>query len=502
MKSKSPPPSFSLARRWTISLNVFLSVLALIAVVTMANYLGARHYRRIPISNFAQNELSPQTKRILQSVTNNIHVIVYYDRQDTSSLYDMVNDLLQEYKFANGRIGVETVDYTRDPAGAQLVKLKYKLSGPTDKNIVIFDCNGRYKIVHERELSDLDLEPLMSGKSREVRRSSFKGELLFTSAIYSITSARSLKAYFLTGHGEHVVEGRDGTDSQMGFSKFAGILKDNNVEWSVFSTLGTNDIPSDCSLLIIAGPRHRLSEPELERIQAYLNNGGRALVMFNIFSATRDIGLERVLGEWGVLVGRDAARDIAHSVDGNDLRISDFSTHPITAPLVNSSLHVMLPRSLRKSDRVATKAGAPVVTEVVFTSSSATLNTDFDKNGIPMPSPGDLRTNISIAVAVEKGKLPGLTSERGTTRMVAVGDSIFLGNNMLDSAANRDFATLAINWLLDRSELLGSLAAKPIPEFRLIMTKSQVTAARLMLLLGMPGTVLLLGAIVWVQRRH
>jgi len=98
LKSQSLPPSFSLARRWTISLNVFLSVLALIAVVAMANYLGARHYRRIPISNFAQNELSSQTKRILQSVTNNIHVIIYYDRQDTSSLYDMVNDLLQEYK--------------------------------------------------------------------------------------------------------------------------------------------------------------------------------------------------------------------------------------------------------------------------------------------------------------------------------------------------------------------------------------------------------------------
>ena len=157
-----------MARRWTLSLNVLLSILAVLALVTMVNYLAARHFHRIPISELARMELSGQTRRILQSVTNNVKVTIYYDRTD--DLYEMVNGLLKEYKFANGRVGVETVDYVKDPAAAQRVKAQYQLASD-QKNVVIFECNGSKKIVYEKELSDLDLEPVISGKSREVRRS-------------------------------------------------------------------------------------------------------------------------------------------------------------------------------------------------------------------------------------------------------------------------------------------------------------------------------------------
>ena len=45
-------------------------------------------------------------------------------------------------------------------------------------------------------------------------------------------------------------------------------------------------------------------------------------------------------------------------------------------------------------------------------------------------------------VAVEKGAIKDVITERGSTRMVVVGDSLFLGNHQIDSAANRDFAAL------------------------------------------------------------
>jgi hypothetical protein len=161
-----PKPSFSMARRWTLSLNVLLSILAVVALVAMVNYLAARHFHRIPVSQFARMELSGQTRRILQSVTNNVKVTIYYDRTD--DLYEMVNGLLKEYKFANGRVGVETVDYVKDPAAAQRVKAQYKLASE-QKNVVIFECNGNRKIVYEKELSDLD--PRTADQRQEQRSS-------------------------------------------------------------------------------------------------------------------------------------------------------------------------------------------------------------------------------------------------------------------------------------------------------------------------------------------
>ena len=45
--SEAPhPPSFSATRRLGIGLNVILSGLAVLALVVMANYLAARHFRR------------------------------------------------------------------------------------------------------------------------------------------------------------------------------------------------------------------------------------------------------------------------------------------------------------------------------------------------------------------------------------------------------------------------------------------------------------------------
>ncbi|HEY3148683.1 MAG TPA: hypothetical protein VGJ75_20145, partial [Dongiaceae bacterium] len=93
-----------------------------------------------------------------------------------------------------------------------------------------------------------------------------------------------------------------------------------------------------------------------------------------------------------------------------------------------------------------------------------------------------------------------VTAERGTTRMVVVGESVFLGNQMIDSAANREFAAHTVNWLLDRSYLLA-VPPKPIREFKLAMTESQLAATQWILLAGIPGFVLLMGLAVWVRRR-
>ena len=107
-----------------------------------------------------------------------------------------------------------------------------------------------------------------------------------------------------------------------------------------------------------------------------------------------------------------------------------------------------------------------------------------------------------MAVAVEKGAIQGLQAHRGATRMVIVGDSIFLGNGVIDRYRNRDFAQLAVNWLLDRSHLRGGIGPRPLKEYTLVMTQAQMTAVRGTLLGGIPGGILLLGLIVWWRRRH
>ena len=72
---------------------------------------------------------------------------------------------------------------------------------------------------------------------------------------------------------------------------------------------------------------------------------------------------------------------------------------------------------------------------------------------------------------------------------------------MIDSYANSDFARLAVNWLLDRPQFLEGIGPKPFTEFRIAMTKTQLRGVRWILLAAMPGTILLLGGLVWLRRR-
>ena len=490
-----PSPSFSAGRKWVSTLNVLLSVGALLAIILMVNYLGARHFTRGSLSQSAPLELSALTLRVLESVTNRLRVTVFFDKSDP--LYESVLALLREYRYANNNVAVQTVDYLRDPA-ADLIKSKYKLTQLADKNLVIFEYNDRTKFVQYNELSTLDIDSLVAGRSKEIRRTHFKGELMFTSAIFSLVSARPLQAYFLQNHKEHAP---DSDDDSFGFSKFAALLKRNNVDWEGLNLAAQSGIPENCDLLIIAGPSVPLLPEELAKIGQYLQSGGRLLLLFNYFGLGKNPGLAGLLSKWGVLAGENVVLDPTQTSNREDLLLTQFGLHPIVKPMVGSVVHINLPRSVQPDPLAAPAAGAPEAIGLLYTSQSGTLITDIRK-GIPYAHPGsDVVTNVCVGVAVEKGRIRDVTPDRGTTRMVVLGDSTFLSNRMIDSVGNSDFGALAVNWLLDRSELLGSLPPKPISEYRTTLSSSQMTTVRLVMMVAMPGAVLLLGTLVWIRRR-
>jgi ABC-type uncharacterized transport system involved in gliding motility auxiliary subunit len=488
-----PKPSFSPYRKWGIGLHVVLLVLVVLSVLVMVNYLSRDYFLRFHMSTRTQIELSPRTVGLLQSLTNRVKVTLYYDTEDDESLYSTVSDLLGEYRLVNPRITVQTVDYLRYPGLAQQIKAKYKLSAATDKNLVIFDCEDRVKTVDGNRLAEYVTEQ-MAGQSPDgkllFRRkpTAFLGEIAFTAALLDVTSPKPLKAYFLRGHGEHQ---SDSGDEVAGYLKFASILQQNFIKPEPLSLLGTNAVPLDCNLLVIAGPRDVISDPELEKIEQYLNQGGRLLALFNFGSIRKDTGLEGVLAKWGVDVGHNVVTDADNTIKGTDVIVGSFGKHPVVNSLVQSRLHLSLPRSVGRLKVHPEAADAPRVEEIAFSGSRA------------IAVPGDLvhKPPFPLMVAVEKGAIKDVITERGSTRMVVVGDSLFLGNLQIESAANRDFASAAVNWLLERTQLLAGVGPRPIMQYRVVMTQAQSHQAQWVLLGALPGSVLLLGGLVWLRRR-
>lgn len=483
-------PSFSPFRKWGIGLQVAGILLLVLSVVVMMNYVSRDYFLRLHLSTQTRFPLSARTVRFLETMTNQVKVTLYYDKDDP--FYSTILELLNEYRTKNPRISLQVVDYRLDPGAAQQLKSKYKfLDAPSAKNLVIFDCEGRgIKPVDGNALTKYILEQVQGGKEREYSRRpvTFEGERAFTATLLAVTSPKPLKAYFLTGHGEHNFEN---AESDVGYRKFVSVLNENYVQVEPLSLLATN-VPADCNLLVIAGPTVALNEAELEKIDQYLTQGGRLLAMCRYLALRQGpTGLETLLANWGVEVSTNIIADPERHQTESDVIVEAFNAaHPVVNPLLNSKLQLVLPRSVGRLRSRAQPVDAPQVEELAFSGPNA-----FVKS-----APAERRA-FPLLVAVEKGAIKGVPTERGNTRMIVVGDSTFLDNQVIGAGANRDFADYAVNWLLDRPQLLEEVGPRTVATYRLLMTKTQLNAAEWMLLGGMPGAVLLIGGLVWFRRR-
>lgn len=491
--------SFSPARKWRIVMHVALGIVSFILLVAMFNYLSARHHTRFHWSARSDVELTPRTKTLLNAMTNEVEVTVFFDKE--SDLFGSLSRLLAEYEANSSTLDVRVIDIYRNPMAAQEVKAKHGIAPEIDDNLVIVSHGDRLQVLTEKSLWNYDYEQTVdrSGeRAYDKKYRSFQGELLITSAIAEVISTRQVKAYFLQGHGEH---DPGSSEAQMGYAGFNGLLRENNIRLGALNLL-KSEIPADCDLLILAGPQKALHPTELDRIEQYLNQGGRMLFGFKFRAAQVLTGLEALLGQWGVVVGMNQIDDAAQKVGGDGQATARYGAHPIVGPLRGFDLLTVWPRTVAEyKDAKPAQLGA-TVSELIYTGTNAVVYTQFE-NELPVDTGQDERGEFPVAVAVEKGGVPGVTSERGgVTRIVVIGDSFMFSNLLINQRANRDFGNQTINWLVDRSSLMSGIGPRPMQEYQLALLPGQLKTVRIVLIAGMPMAALLVGLLVWMRRRN
>ena len=500
-------PTFSTRRKFTSRLNALVAVVAVLALVVMFNYLAARHFLRHDLDT-RRAQLSSQTTRVLASLTNDVRITIFFDTRNQEELAALTTALLREFTYASPRVTLKAIDPTREPARAELLLARYKITSLKNKDFVIFDCDGRTKVVYENELSDYDANAVLAGKTKEFRRTAFRGEMLFTTAIFNLANPRQFKVCFLTGHGEHDPEK---AEHPHGYAKFAAILSEEaNAPWGKLSLLGNNDVPADCQLLVIAGPRLPFADEELEKISRFLKQGGRLFALMGnmVYSGGKKTGLEKLLAQWGVGVADNVVFDDQYKLTDSDLLTAKLNPeHPVTKALLMTDdglrIKLILPRALGRSTAAAAGGpDAPKLDVLASTSDEATEATDIRDGVIYKNSYAARNGSFPLVIAAEQGFVKGVTTERGAMRLIVAGDSLALDNEIIETApGNHPFAALAINWLLDRPPvLLQGLLPRPLKEYRIVLNHTQRQITNFLLLVGLPLGVLLFGGLVWWRR--
>ena len=507
------------AKRWPKGFgfnNSFGLVLALILWL-MVNYIGANYYLRGDWSHTKLYELSDKTVQLLETVDQPVDITMVFESNDR--FYAQVDNLLREYQVRNPKINLFRVDPLRHPAQMAELKRTYNLKQkelpqteqslgrnptPEDAAQVIVASGTRWKAIARDEIfveespeakrfslnGESDLENMVGRGSL-----SFHGEALFSSAIQEVTSKEKAQVYFLLGHGEH---NPDNFEHLVGYSKTGRRLSLDNIDVHVLGSGLQTDVPSDCDVLIVAGPNSRIPQVEMDMIDRYLKRRGRALFLLDtVASREAESGCESLLLNYGVQVGNDVLIPSDRTYNRKRFTLSRYEVHPITESLTGYSTDFFAPRSVRAY-------GSNEVIQIEPLASCGPegwAETDIHQVPAVFDEATDIAGPVSFAVAVEIGGAdPGIDiSVDPFTRLVVIGDSDFAANGSR-SAGSDQFFINAVNWLLGR-EYLVAAAPKSMDLIKLNIPYNNRMRLFLSVILGLPLSMALVGLLVWGGRR-
>ncbi|MBM4153138.1 MAG: hypothetical protein FJ220_06425, partial [Kiritimatiellaceae bacterium] len=444
--------------RLRMTFNAGTALFLALAILVMLNYLSFRHYYRKDLSQTQLYQLSSKTTGLLENLDLPIEITVFF--QSEHVLYEDIYNLLREYQFHNNRLIINWVDPDRDLAQAEALLTKYQI---TDINVVVFDCEGRSKYVRADEIATID------ASSGVDRITAFRGEQAFSSAILGVTQKTIPVVYFLTGHGERSITD---FDKRNGFSGISTLIERDNTVVKPLLLSSEKQIPADCATLIIASATKSLAKTEVDLINIWLRRSGRLMILSD---AGQISGLEKMLQEWGVRLQNDIVIDPDRTKTGREVFVSAYGKHSITEKLDATAALFYTPRSIEPDNTLTKSATAdrPHVTPLAFSSKNSWAETQLDQSPAKYNrNTDDLSGPVSLAVAVEKGDTQGLLNiQIRPSRLVVFGDSTFVSNSGLTGGDTSLFMS-AINWLLDREELMA-IDPKQVDDSRLQLPREK-----------------------------
>jgi ABC-type uncharacterized transport system involved in gliding motility auxiliary subunit len=445
--------------RFLEAVNLAVYTAVAVAIVVLANWFVDRHNRRWDLTPNQSYSLSPQTTKVLKELKNDLTIYVF----DRESGFRGRRDLLDNYSALTPRVTVRYVDPDRQPSLA-----------------------GQFGIRNYGTV-------VVAGGDRHFEAQSSTEEGL-TNAIVRLLKGQKT-VYFIQGHGERDVDSSD----RAGYGRVKKQLENENRQVKTLVLLQKMEVPADCSLLVIAGPRNDFLAQEVETIKKYLTGGGRALFLLD--PGMELTNLAKLLADWNVTLRNDLAIDenpVAQLVGASPSMplILKYGSSPIVQPLARTATLFPLTRSFEVGKEYKAGVSAESLCE---TSPDSFGVADFDPKvrEVRYRAGKDTKGPLSVAVA---GTIAGEGEKKTEGRFVAVGTSMLAVNTYLPFEGNRDLFMNMVNWLSAEEDLI-SIRPKPPESQRLNMTAQQMRRVLYLGVFGLPILIIALGTSVWWRRR-
>jgi ABC-type uncharacterized transport system involved in gliding motility auxiliary subunit len=438
-------------------------VAVVIAIVATVNVLANRYDKSYDSTSNKRYSLSDQTVKIIKGLKQDA-TITYFDQ---ASRYQSAKDQLDQYANLSHKVHVEYIDPDKKPELAREAGIKNYGTA-----IVRVGAN-------KQEAKSLTEEGITGAFIRDLK---------------NVTRT----VCFVTGSGEHQID----DSGRNGYSRFKDLLGKDEYAAKSIDLLQKAEIPSDCTVLVVAGPSGDYQQPEVDAIKKYVEDGGRALFLLDppLKMGRSEIAdndaLAAVLQSWGVTLDKDLILDLnpigqLAGLGPQVALVTSYDTHPIVGEMKGTASGFPLSRS------IDVKSGSKTTVQKLFGSSASSLATN--KLNSPNVDPNDPKNKkgpmtIAAAGTYNTGK------ENSQGRFVVVGSSAWAANSFINFNGNRDLALNAMNWLSSDEDLI-SIRPKEPEDRRITLTRAQMSWIRLTSQFLLPLIVVVAGVSVWWRRR-
>jgi hypothetical protein len=324
----------------------------------------------------------------------------------------------------------------------------------------------------------------------------YPSEENITNALLRLARTSQPVVYFVVGHGESNLA----SYQEHGTSGLSGTLRNLGLDVRAYLGPARPDPPSDADLIILVAPERNLMEGELAGIQAYLEGGGRMLVMLEPGVHSN---LEQLLERWGFelparVVADSRTSPLLEEPEPISLIANGFSTWHAVTRKMNVRTPVLMPsaRPVRPARKPAMKDR---LSGLVFSSRTSWIETDVHAAlaGQSISADPDETSGQEIPLAAA-GIYP---RDGGEARIVVIGDRDFASNRLLGVLYNRDLFVGSVLWLADEEERVA-ISPKGWTPHQHPLALQQSLAYFYFLAFALPEALLLLGIHAWYRQRQ
>jgi hypothetical protein len=447
---------FLKARQTRYGAYLFIYIVVILAVLGAANYLASQNNKSFDSTANKRYTLSDQTKKVVSGLKTNVNVN-YYDK---STAFNRAKDLLGRYANLSGKLHVNYIDPDKKPDQARM------------------DGVRNYGSIY-----------VVNGLKKEEAKSLSEEEI--TGALIRTLKTGDRMVCFATGTGELSTEGNE----RGGISIFKSSLEKTNFKTKTISFFEKTEVPTECTVTVIAGPKNDYLPAAVDGIKKYLDNGGKALFLIDPAidfgrgdSNSGSPALAKMLEGYGVTLNNDLVIDasgVGQLFGFNEASpiVSKYETHPIVSPMAGQATVFPISRSM--------DVKAPA--EKLFQTSSNSYATLKLTPPISIDPAKDKKGPFTLAAAA---------TVNGKGRFVVVGSSASAANQIfgISQVGNRDLYLNMMNWLTADEDLI-SIRPKDPEDRRISMTRNQMTVLFYTSVVFFPLIIILSGVGVWWRRR-